>query len=101
MLFKKVDETGRFIEDVILAFHPQIEIEGEMKNDPLYRTESCIGGLYFPKFDFETKEWIEALTLEEINVIKSAPIEPTEIESLKTQLSEMEEALNFLIMKSQ
>ncbi len=100
MLLKKLDQSGKWVKDVILEKHPQTEVEGKLVNDPLYRVEPYAGGLYWPKFDFETGTWVEALTQEEIDMIVNTPQEPTEFEALKSQMSTMEEAINFMLINN-
>ena len=48
-------------------------------------------GLYAPKWDFDTSEWVEGATQAEIDEItKMEPQEPTELELLMLAISELD-----------
>jgi len=65
-LYRKIDETGLFIEDVLLE-----NVTEDEKN--IYIETPCPGGFCKPKWN--GTEWIEGLSKEEIVEIKNRPIE--------------------------
>ena len=87
MLYKKIDENGLFIEDVILEEQPMIEQNEELIPNPHYIVETVPQGFYHPKWN--GAEWVEGLSKEEIaELTKPALQEPTleeRLESIKTQ----------------
>ena len=93
MLYKKIDENGLFIEDVILEEHPMIEQNGEMILDPYYVSEPVPQGFYHPKWNGTS--WVEGLSEEEIDELtKPQPHEPT----IEERLEETEELLQAVTM---
>ena len=101
----KVDENGYFLEDVILDEIPKIAkeveytdengetvVKTEMVHDKHYIRETP-KGFYLPKFNFETNEWEEGKTQEEIDEILNAP-------RPKTELEIMQETLDMLVLSS-
>ncbi len=93
MLYRKVDENGLFIEDVILNEQPMIEQNGESITDPYYIAEPVPHGFYHPKWN--GSEWIEGLTDVEIDELtKPQPQEPTE----KERLDNLENTILMLLM---
>ena len=87
MLYRKIDENGLFIEDVVLEEQPKIEQNEELIPDPQYITETVPQGFYHPKWN--GTEWVEGLSKEEIaELTKPALQEPTleeRLEFMKTQ----------------
>lgn len=75
-LYRKIDNEGLFIEDILLEEIPfTYDEEFNKIYDPHFIETPCYGGFYKPKWN--GTEWIEGLTLEEIEEIKnSAVIEP-------------------------
>lgn len=66
----KIDETGLFIEDVLINENEEI---------PLDCIETpCPNGFYMPKWN--GAKWVEGLTQEEIDELNNQPRELTEIE---------------------
>lgn len=93
MLYRKIDEKGLFIEDVILEEHPLIEQNEEMILDPYYVSEPVPQGFYHPKWN--GIEWIEGLSEEEITELnKPIPQEPT----LEERLQMAEDTIMFMLM---
>ena len=93
MLYRKVDENGLFIEDVILDEHPMIEQNEESIPDPYYIAEPVPQGFYHPKWN--GSEWMEGLTNVEIDELtKPQPHEPT----IEERLEQTEELLRTVTM---
>ena len=93
MLYKKIDENGLFIEDVILDEQPMIEQNEESIPDPHYIAESVLQGFYHQKWS--GTEWVEGLSEEEIaELSKPVPQEPTE----KERLDNLENTILMLLM---
>ena len=93
MLYRKIDENGLFIEDVILEEQPMIEQNEELIPDPLYITETVPQGFYHPKWD--GTEWVEGLSKEEIaELTKPALQEP----NLEERLEQTEQLLQATTM---
>ena len=93
MLYRKIDENGLFIEDVILEEQPMIEQEGIMKLDPRYIDVPVPGGFFHPRWD--GKKWVEGLSEEEIaERTKPVPQEPT----LEERLQMAEDAIMFMLI---
>lgn len=89
MLYRKVDENGLFIEDVILDEKPMIEQNEESIPSPYYIIETVPNGFYHPKWN--GLEWVEGATQEEIDKItKTQPQEPT----IEERLEQIEELLS-------
>lgn len=53
-LFRKIDTTGNFLEDVLFGSHPTLE-DGEL--DPQYIEDAPAQGFYWPKWN--GTEWVE------------------------------------------
>lgn len=90
MILRKIDETGLFLEDVIVEEIPMITHEDEEGNltlvpNPLYIATPCEGGFYMPKWNGDI--WVEGLTQQEIDDIKNQPI-PVSLEEKVQQLQE-------------
>ena len=93
MLYKKIDENGFFIEDVILEEQPMIEQNEEMILDPHYVSDPVPQGFYHPKWNGTT--WVEGATQEEIDELtKPQPHEPT----VEERLEQTEELLRTVTM---
>ena len=76
MVYKRIDENGLFLEDVLLDKQPMIEQNEESIPDPHYITEPVPQGFYRPKWN--DAEWVEGLTDEEIaEITKPVLHEPT------------------------
>jgi hypothetical protein len=84
-LFRKIDEQGYFIEDVLFESHPTIIVDEIEVPDPQYIDTPCDGGFYKPKWN--GKEWVEGLTEEEIEEVKRQPHAVTESEMIWDVLS--------------
>lgn len=80
MLYRKIDKNGYFVEDVILKEIPLLE-NGDF--DPHYISTAPIG-LYKPKWN--GKEWVEALTQKEIDILKI----PQRMQEIKSKLQELD-----------
>lgn len=80
-LYRKIDDEGLFIEDVILEEIPYIYDEEFNKiYDEHYIDIPVPQGFYRPKWT--GYEWIEGMALEEIEAIKNIPIEqPLEVKN--------------------
>lgn len=75
-LYRKIDNEGFFIEDVILEEVPCVyDEEGNKIYDTHYIDVEVPQGLYKPKWT--GTEWVEGMTQEEINVIKNQEVEHT------------------------
>ena len=86
MLYRKIDENGYFLEDVILDSIPMID---ELP-DPSYIEVEVPQGFYLPKWN--GSEWVEGMAQSEIDLLKNVPTEPTEAErltALETAMLEM------------
>lgn len=46
-------------------------------------------GMFSPKFDFTSNNWVEGATQAEIGTIKNVPAQPTELELLKKQQTDI------------
>lgn len=80
----KIDNSGLFIEDVLLY-------DNDFIPDNCIITP-CPDGFYRPKWD--GKQWIEDLTQDEIDEIKSSiPIPPPTLEDLASGLTEAMRAI--------
>lgn len=79
----KIDVQGYFIEDVL------IENEGSVPSDCVDTV--CQEGFYKPKWN--GTEWVEGLTLGEIDTIVTTPHPKTELEILK-------ETVDMLVLSS-
>lgn len=87
MLYKKTDENGLFIEDVIFSEPPLIDIDEEPR--PQYIAEPVPQGFYHPKWN--GTEWIEGLTDDEIaEITKPVLQEPTETDYLMLAMTELD-----------
>lgn len=79
----RIDETGLFIEDVLI------------KEDELIPTDCieiyCPNGFYLPKWN--GTEWVEGLTQDEIDALNNQPRELTEIELLQEENSKLKTRL--------
>lgn len=87
MLYRKIDDAGLFLEDVITDTVPTLE-DGTV--DPHYIEIPCPSGFYHPKWT--GAEWVEGGTPPE-----PVPEEPSEIEKLKLRLQATEDAMLFLM----
>ena len=94
MLYRKVDENGLFVEDVILSEPPVLTDEnGNSIADPQYISEPVPQGFYNPKWN--GSEWVEGATQEEIDELtKPQPQEPT----VEERLAQTEELLKTVTM---
>ena len=93
MLYRKVDENGLFVEDVILDEQPMIEQNEESIPDPCYITEPVSHGLYNPKWN--GSEWVEGLSdIEIYEITKTLTQEPT----VEERLAQTEELLRTVTM---
>ena len=79
-LFRKIDEQGYFIEDVLFESHPTIIVDEVEVLDPQYIDVPCYGGFYKPKWN--GSEWVEGLTELEIDDIRNQPHVITESEKI-------------------
>lgn len=71
----KIDANGYFIEDVIVQEIPMIEQEdGTQIQDPQFVQETPIG-FYLPRY--VNGEWIEGLSVEQIESLKQPSQEPS------------------------
>ena len=97
--YRKIDENGLFLEDVILDEQPTIEQNDETLPDSNYITEPVPQGFYSPKWN--GTEWVEGLNVEEITVITNQPIELTheqeETNMIKKRLDETENGMMMLM----
>lgn len=80
-LYRRIDNKGNFIEDVLLEEIPYTyDEEGNKIYDTHYIETIVPNGLYKPKWT--GTEWIEGLTQEEIEAIKNETIEqPLELKN--------------------
>jgi len=69
MLYRKINDKGYFIKDVILDKQPTIMQDGEEIPDPHYVFKSPQGGLYQPKWN--GNEWVEGKPQSGIDEIKA------------------------------
>ncbi|MCY7832281.1 hypothetical protein MOD54_12285 [Bacillus spizizenii] len=46
-------------------------------------------GLYLPKFDSKKNQWVESATKEYIDSLQPSPPEPSELDKLKKQVSDL------------
>lgn len=78
-LYRKVDNNGLFIEDVILDEIPyKYDEEGNKIYDPHYIDIEVPNGFYKPKWNGIM--WIEGMSKEEIDAIKNVEVEqPLEV----------------------
>jgi len=79
----RVDANGFYIEPVTVT--NEIEIT-EFLVEP-WDVENEV--FYTPRFDFESKQWLEGATPEEIEAILNAPKPMTELELLKKQETDL------------
>ena len=93
MLYRKIDENGLFVEDVILEEQPMIEQEGIMKLDPRYIDVPVPSGFFHPRWD--GKKWVEGLSEEEIKELTKP--RPKEL-SLEERLEQTEQLLQATTM---
>ena len=78
-LYRKIDDYGLFVEDVILESIPKDE---EDNPDSRYIDVPVPNGFFHPRWDGE--KWVEGLSEEEIKELKKPqPIEPTLEERLE------------------
>lgn len=80
-LYRKIDNEGLFLEDVLLEEIPYIYDEEFNKiYDTHYIDIPVPQGFYKPKWN--GTEWIEGMAIEEIEAIKNIPIEqPLEVKN--------------------
>lgn len=86
MLYRKIDQDGYFLEDVILDSIPMIDEQP----DPSYIEVEVPQGFYRPKWN--GSEWIEGMAQADIDLLKNVLNEPTEAErlmALETAMLEM------------
>lgn len=77
MQFRKIDDNGFFVEDVITDEFPETQDEqGNTIYDTHYISVPCPGGFYIPKWD--GFEWVEGMLQEQIDAIKNKTQEPTQ-----------------------
>lgn len=90
MIYRKIDENGLFIEDVILSEPPILtDDNGNTISDPHYINETVPQGFYHPRWN--GSEWIEGLTDEEIaEITKPSVQEPTETDYLMLAMAELD-----------
>lgn len=96
-LYRKIDDKGFFIEDVILEDVPFVYDEDYNKiPDPNHISTPVQNGLYRPRWT--GTEWVEGLTKDEIDTIKNeVKVEPSELDILKARQDATEDALLFLM----
>jgi hypothetical protein len=83
-LFRKIDEQGYFIEDVLFDSHPIITVDEVEVLDPHYIDTPCDGGFYKPKWN--GSEWVEGKSQEEIEYEEYLEsIKPTDTEIQKAE----------------
>jgi hypothetical protein len=92
MIYRKINELGYFVEDVIL--------DGVDTIPNNFIEIKCPSGFYAPKWD--GKKWVEGLAQDAILLIQSNKDTETtteeQIENLANQVMLAQEALDFLIM---
>ena len=97
-LYRKIDDSGYFIEDVLLEEVPYTyDEEFNIIYDTHYIEIPVPQGMYKPKWD--GAEWIEGLTQEEIDNITNKHVELAEIEKIQERQSAIEDVLLFFIDK--
>lgn len=73
-LYRRIDDEDYFIEDVLLEEIPYVYDEEFNKiYDTHYIETQVPEGLYLPKWN--GTEWIEGMTVEEIEEIKNTPVD--------------------------
>lgn len=73
-LYRKINDEGYFIEDVLLEEIPfRYDEEFNKIYDEHYIDIPVPNGFYRPKWN--GVEWIEGMTIEEIEAIKNIPVE--------------------------
>ncbi|MDU7948684.1 MAG: hypothetical protein E7J31_09610 [Clostridium sp.] len=80
-LYRRIDNEEYFIEDVLLEEIPYIYDEDFNKIYDTHYIETPVAeGFYKPKWN--GTEWMEGMTLEEIEAIKNTPVEqPLELKN--------------------
>lgn len=84
MKLLKIDETGLFIEDVIVEEIPKIILRGVEANDPMYIQTPCEGGFIHPRWN--GTEWIEGASQEVLDAIEAEKhklLPPTQDQRIK------------------
>lgn len=84
----RVDQEGYFVEPVRIAEKEKAPIDCVDVTPP--------NGLYNPKWNGSA--WEEGMPQSEIDAIKNAPVQKTEIDILKEQQELMQQALDEIIM---
>lgn len=75
-LYRKIDDNGLFLEDVLIEEIPfRYDEEGNKIYDTHYIEMPVPQGFYKPKWN--GTEWIEGMSQEEINAMKNQTVEHT------------------------